>query len=161
VLKAEYIAGFFDGEGCVGIYFNGSKNPHLKAQITQNDSPECRELLADIIQQFGGALSGKKALHWQLHGAQCVSFLTAIEPHLRLKRIQVQICLAWQSQRPAGTRDPATGRNLPYAGDVDFDRKIMSLVADLKNETHRGRDDGAGGLSGRRGRTRQVICVKG
>lgn len=34
--EIEYLAGFFDGEGSVGIYTNGRGLFHLRTQLTQN-----------------------------------------------------------------------------------------------------------------------------
>lgn len=34
----DYIAGFFDGEGSIGIYKNGRGMHYLRTQLTQNSS---------------------------------------------------------------------------------------------------------------------------
>ena len=48
MLTAEYVAGFFDGEGNVGIYAGGGTGRTLRAQITQGDSQDAHALLVEM-----------------------------------------------------------------------------------------------------------------
>jgi intein-encoded DNA endonuclease-like protein len=58
MLSAEYIAGFFDGEGCVGISTRGrGKHPYLRVSVTNTN----KEILLLMKAQFGGFLTQEKA----------------------------------------------------------------------------------------------------
>jgi hypothetical protein len=53
-----YIAGFFDGEGSIGIYRGGHTNGRaLRVQLTQNVTPDSTELLRECRIRWGGSLS--------------------------------------------------------------------------------------------------------
>jgi hypothetical protein len=100
VLRAEYIAGFFDGEGSVGVYRNGRGTYHLRTQLTQNVSPLVTELLMGLREEFGGNLSKQRTTHgvkynWQLNSGKAVTFLATIEPMLLLKKEQANVAIAW------------------------------------------------------------------
>jgi hypothetical protein len=53
MLTAEYVAGFFDGEGNVGIYAGGGTGRTLRAQITQADSQDAYALLFEMRARWG------------------------------------------------------------------------------------------------------------
>lgn len=93
-----YVAGFFDGEGSATIRMvkatkNGKRYPRLEARITQN-TVEVLEWIRDSF-GFGGvyAKADKRAINecWDLRFSHKSArlFLTAIEPHLRIKRAHV------------------------------------------------------------------------
>ncbi|MBO9553478.1 hypothetical protein [Cellulomonas sp.] len=109
--EAAYIAGFFDGEGSLGIYSNGTTGRCLRAQITQAESKEARETLERWRARWGGSLCTlnrslrRHAMIWQVSGDNAADFLREIRPWLRLKADQADIAIAWQSARPATRRD--------------------------------------------------------
>ena len=80
MLTIEYVAGFFDGEGCVS--YNGRN--YLSVQIAGN----CYEVINLIQEQFGGSIhtrpNGTNVL--QISTRQAESFLNAILPFLIVKK---------------------------------------------------------------------------
>ncbi len=125
--RVEYYAGFFDGEGSIGIYRNGTGLHHLRTQITQNVSDATTELFKELKEAYGGNLGimrssiyrNNEAYNWQLNGEGAKNFLMDLLPHLRLKRTQALVACAWQmalhqpSQRNALGRMVAAARNRP------------------------------------------------
>lgn len=142
MLSDEFVAGFFDGEGSIGIYPNScpeSRSYYLRTQLTQNVGFYSRDLLEELLLRFGGSLNVMKgarnsaAFNWQLNGDRAVAFLTRIEPHLRLKRDQARIAMAWQGQRPPVLRNARghiirTGRTV-----LAFDDKVYRFMQALKS----------------------------
>jgi hypothetical protein len=105
-----YIAGFFDGEGDARITMiasgkNGKKYPTLTARLTQCD----RSVLDWIANGFGfgnvyvkqKASSRHKTCHaYQTSSRAARKFLTAIEPHLKIKRAHVTELLNQAGREP-------------------------------------------------------------
>jgi hypothetical protein len=72
-LSLPYVAGFFDGEGSIGVYLNGQQRARtLRVQITQNVSPPATQLLTALRDRWGGSLcemnraNKQKAWNWQV-----------------------------------------------------------------------------------------------
>ncbi len=137
----EYAAGFFDGEGSIGIYpttFDGRDRYYLRTQITQSVSALSTELLTALRELHGGNLSlitgarRNKVYNWQLNSYKAAKFLRWLEPHLRLKREQAELAIAWQKQRPAVVRNERG--HIVYARPpvIAFDRKVYALMRALK-----------------------------
>ena len=120
-----YLAGFFDGEGSIGIYTN--RNPHrgrtLRVQITQNVSNESTRLLQECRRRWGGSLSvmnrsyKRDAWNWQTSSASGVRFLREVRPWLKLKAAQADIALGFWDERGFRRRGPG-GRFLPLSAEV-------------------------------------------
>lgn len=135
-MHPAYLAGLFDGEGCVGIYRNGNGAYHLRTQFTQNIHKKSMWLREYLMNTFGGnCLAGNTDIHrsynWQLHGKNCIPFIEHILPHSVLKKDQLELALSWQKQHPGMVRDE-TGRILPYTGDKSFDYKTMMKLRSMK-----------------------------
>ena len=167
-ITLDYIAGFFDGEGSVGIYRNGQRSWHLRTQLTQNIDRSTTALLSELRQRFGGNLATMRspiyrasvAYNWQLNGAVAAAFLREVLPYLRLKREQADFAIAWQSIQQKASRDER-GRNVAHDHDRPIDigaarllkalkrqdiDEVMAAQADLVDVVHE---------------LRQVVCVKG
>lgn len=124
-LSDQYIAGFFDAEGCIHINtYAGGKHHRLYLAVAQND-PIILELLSE---RFGGNLyphhPGSKATQWQLWHNKAYAFLKAIYPHLIMKKPQAELAIAFVNfvhQNPiapgAGSAkmDPAVKEDIRYA----------------------------------------------
>lgn len=96
-IDRAYIAGFFDGEGCVSCYLGGSstpKYPYLRITLVQKDARvlyEIRELLGYGTVSHG---SGSNRDMWSLvvSGRRDVrTFLAAVAPFVRVKSRQVEL----------------------------------------------------------------------
>lgn len=58
-ISPQYVAGFFDGEGCVGLYRNsgGTKTYRPRARFTNTN----RKVLVEIQNKYGGCLYSAKS----------------------------------------------------------------------------------------------------
>ncbi len=109
-MNIHYAAGFFDGEGSIGVYREKHKGFYLRTQLTQKTLKITRSLLDEMALEFGGRVHnnphGKNPrLNWHMSSNSAVEFLERILPYLRLKQTQAQIGIAWQRQRPPVTRN--------------------------------------------------------
>lgn len=116
-----YVAGFFDGEGSIGIYRNGRGNGcTLHVQITQTVGPQADELLRAIQARWGGSLTpmNKKlrrpAWNYQASASAGVALLRDLRPYLLLKADQADVALAWWDAREKPRRG-ADGRRMPMS----------------------------------------------
>lgn len=90
MISLEYVAGFFDGEGYVGLELQRSGSIQVHISIT-NTRPEPLYLLQ---QEFGGHIqdyvpkggNNKRAFRWQLNGNLALTFLRLIHGHLIIKK---------------------------------------------------------------------------
>ena len=99
MISNEYLAGFFDGEGCINITVRGKNNQVTLRLMLVNTN---YELLAEIQEFHGGFLTrrerGIKA-HWKAlccltwAGGNAVNLLHNLRPHLRLKRKQAELAI--------------------------------------------------------------------
>jgi tRNA-splicing ligase RtcB len=110
-----HLAGFFDGEGNVGIYAGGGTGRTLRAQITQNRSTAVDVLFAALRSEYGGSLCElnkdhrRRAWIYQASGDGAARMLSDVLPYLRLKSNQVDLALLWFASRPVLRRDAGTG----------------------------------------------------
>jgi hypothetical protein len=135
MVSAAYIAGFFDGEGCVGLYSTGrNKTFNLRVQIVQNVTVRSKRLFRYLQDTYGGTWSRrkrKKAANWQLHGDNATRFLRDIQTHSVLKGDQIDLALRWAAQHPQPMRG-ANGRRLPYQGDRAGDQVVARQLKQMK-----------------------------
>jgi hypothetical protein len=136
VLSKEYIAGFFDGEGSIGIYTNGKIHLHLKVQLVQTDTDNGFAILNEIFNRFGGNLSrsisssGRHKWNWQICSNPALEFLKWIKPCLRIKKDQAILAIAWEASRPKMSRG-TDGRILPIK-PRDIDIKVSNVMKEMK-----------------------------
>lgn len=141
MISTEYLAGFFDGEGCIGVYrgmHHGRPGFHLRTQLTQNINDESIRLLTELTVAYGGNGSVmcrsrcQRAFNWQLNGDGAARFLDAIEPHLRLKREQARIAISWQRQRPPRARNARGHIVFKTEPIAEFDQRVSEIMRELK-----------------------------
>jgi hypothetical protein len=83
-LEAAYIAGLFDGDGCVSVQTNKAGQAYPKAHIANQHKPT----LEWIVCWFGGSVSRSHACYnWQKFNA--LDFFETIQPYVRIKRSAV------------------------------------------------------------------------
>lgn len=89
-IETAYLAGFFDGEGTVGIY--GSYG-QLRLQVGGTDEASIRR----FYNRYGGTIPnyvparsfGKKRMwKWSVTGAKAKTVLADLLPHLHVKKAQ-------------------------------------------------------------------------
>ncbi len=106
LISLEYIAGLFDGEGC--IYASRAKYYALCVSMGNTYKP----ILDKMVVMFGGMVRTKRnysknvqpCYEWILNGAfQIFEFLTTIRPFLIIKEPQAWLALESLSQRTSYT----------------------------------------------------------
>ena len=136
-ISLPYMAGFFDGEGCIGVYRNGNKAPFLRTQLTQNVTTFSGVVFEAYQAKFGGncriqeTLSKKTNYNWQLNSIKAVHFLHSIRPYLVLKREQCDIAIAWHAARPP-QRKGLDGRF--QSSKFWLDEPVIRLMKALKTQ---------------------------
>ena len=95
-----WVAGFFDGEGCIYIGRRIRKYTpqyNLQIDISQKD----RRPLDSIVQEYGGSVWGIKnpsgCYRWRITGKAATRFLERILPYSLVKRNSIEIGLAFQN----------------------------------------------------------------
>lgn len=141
-ITLQYIAGLFDGEGSIGIYYRQKTKDrfHLRTQFTNNKDKNTQKLMTWLMDKFGGnlseqiTLSGNIKYNWQLNSDKAVYFLQKIKPYLIFKKDQAIIAINWQKQRPKPIRDNRGRIQVRRKRTVDFDIKVSRLMKALKHE---------------------------
>lgn len=132
MVSLQYVAGFFDGEGCVTFLKNG-KAIYVTAHLTNND----RRVLDEMHEKYGGCVytrlrngdpRRKTTYSWQVSGTKAIAFLREIYPYLVIKKPQAEVAFFWSSVRPGQGR--WTPWNAVHATIIEDD---------LRNLNHRGR----------------------
>lgn len=85
MLSLEYVAGLFDGEGCVSVQSKG----YLAVVIANNHLP----LLQQLKEQFGGSITIRPngTCNWKISTRQGEAFLRLIHPFLVVKKDVAQV----------------------------------------------------------------------
>lgn len=167
-MNAEYVAGFFDGEGSIGIYRNGRGNFHLRTQLTQNITPSSERLLKELHSKWGGNLNVMRsdaykrggAYNWQLNSASALKFLEEIAPFLVLKRDQAELAIAWQKAKPKPERDKfgrMVAARREHPDDIAAEKIMKALKSFSLEELMAAQADHVEIIH----ELRQVVCVKG
>jgi hypothetical protein len=100
-LSLDYLAGFFDGEGCINISRgNGTSYYLLQVQVSNTR----REVLDAFQDRFGGSIvkqlrngNHKDIYIWKVEAAKAESFLIEMSSRLVLKRKQAELALEFRS----------------------------------------------------------------
>lgn len=103
--KIAYIAGFFDGEGCVRIKHanQGGNSYYVWVAITNTDKPT----LDFVMELFGGQIrkaekkTNKWAYHFLITSSEAVDMLKTLLPFLRQKKEQAELAVYFH-ERKAG-----------------------------------------------------------
>jgi len=101
--KIAYIAGFFDGEGCVRIKEanKGENSFYVIAHLTNSYKP----VLEEVQELFGGALRrqertpNKTIYNWCVSSAEAVDFLQVISPFLKEKLPQAKFAITFHAAK--------------------------------------------------------------
>ena len=92
----RYLAGFFDGEGCIHIATVKSRCS-LRAQVG-NNRVDVLNIFKDI---FGGTIHAPKGYNfseWRITGTGVEGFLEAMLPYLILKKEEAELGLEYRSK---------------------------------------------------------------
>jgi hypothetical protein len=130
-ISAEYLAGFFDGEGCINIAVRGrAKQVVLRIMLVNTDY----EFLKEVQSEYGGRLSRrqhKAKPHWKPfccvtwtnnHAAR---FLGVLAPYLRVKRKQVDLAIEFLEFQFRPRRERCDIITVPCSGMKNGRRNYM------------------------------------
>lgn len=124
--QMAYLAGFFDGEGCIRLkksYRPQANNFYLTVQVSNSD----RLVLEDFKNMFGGSvtLRGKSKnfdmFMWECHTANAGDFLRAMQGFLRTKRPQAIYALAVHDNLP----------NMTYEQRLEAHDKLCAMKLEV------------------------------
>ena len=121
----SYFAGFFDGEGYIGIPTVRSKFRSLTVNVTQKD----KTVLNFFQCAFGGGISKNKVnqcYQWYIYSDGALRFLKELLPFLMLKAGQARIAIEFQEIKNA--RDY---RRLTIA-DIALEEAHQKLIKEAK-----------------------------
>lgn len=110
-IELAYLAGFFDGEGCIHVSKckrSDRKNDRFQYQLRIQISQKNREPLDKLVAGWGGGIydiKSKGMYSWQLHSRKAERFLEAILPFLRDKAEQAELALIFQANRGKSTAE--------------------------------------------------------
>lgn len=130
-----YAAGFFDGEGSVGLYPDGRGRYHLRVQVTQNCSAASSDVLMDFMARWGGNISVQNTSHgkkynWQVNSANAANMLSDVKGYCRIKRSQVEAALEWwmiRSSYPASRNARGHFNKVRDPRDEEFATRLKQL----------------------------------
>jgi hypothetical protein len=111
----EYIAGFFDGEGCVSIVcitpekIKNQKSNRYQLVVELTNTNE--KIMKEIQSVIGGRLSsyGRRPANWKpsfrliFASAKALDMLIKIAPYVRLKKPIVELGIEFQKQKVIGS----------------------------------------------------------
>ena len=98
-----YLAGFFDGEGCISISKFQGKNNRTPVYQLQVAVSQKSNVLVDLCQMSGlgtifhNPIQG--VYQWRLSPREGAELLEAIYPYLRNKSVEAQIAIEYQSRQ--------------------------------------------------------------
>ncbi len=113
MMHLAYVAGIFDGEGCVG--FGRCRTAVFPRIFVSNTN---RDLLEALRDQFGGDINPasnrkagwKQGWNWRLSWTAAVEFLDKISPYLRIKNRQAHTVFAWDAIRLGSGKSTQTDK---------------------------------------------------
>lgn len=127
VEQLVYLAGFFDGEGSIGLYHEITNAPRrawkARITITQNRSKHIDRLFGLWARVFGGSVgikdSGRVVDLTIRKRASCVAFLQYVGPYCSGKRRQMVVLENWLSDHMYSYR---TAQTLKALKDIQHGR---------------------------------------
>lgn len=101
--EIAYVAGIFDGEGCIG-FAQARGTSFVRILITNTN----KELLEYLQSKFGGDIKAlslrkhnwKQGWNLRISWSRAIELIRLVYPWLRVKREQAQVALAWDALRP-------------------------------------------------------------
>ena len=105
--KIAYIAGFFDGEGCIRIKQNSQRGNSFSviAHITNTNL----EILQQVQDLFGGQVRkqergvNKTIFNWYITSAEAIDFLRTLSPFLQEKLAQANLAFDFDKRKHEST----------------------------------------------------------
>jgi hypothetical protein len=142
-LELSYLAGFFDGEGCIVLHKSRPRkkehNPTYYAEACVASVDKQSVMLFKL--HFGGNVYLRKAQTrttrpiwaWQISAKQSINFFEVILPYLRLKKEQATIAFMFQKKQSYGDR---SGLYIDKQVAAETAKKIISDLNKGRGESH-------------------------
>jgi hypothetical protein len=101
LLSKEYIAGFFDGEGCIRIHVIKSSRARPQYQLEASISQKRREVLDLVSAQYGGVVRKERqgkyiCYRLTLSGLASEKLLRDILPYMVVKKKEAETALEYR-----------------------------------------------------------------
>ncbi len=142
--KLAYMAGLFDGEGCIHIARIHTQKRSLTFQLNCKVSMNNSSVLETYREYFGGSVRNEKqdekhnksgSLHsWAIFGSKAVVFLTALMPYLRIKKGQAKLAIEFQSAKRQGAENGRWGNQSKSKDKLAVEETQYLLMRTLKKE---------------------------
>lgn len=106
-IEKAYIAGLFDGEGCIHISLNklSSRAKHRYHKLEIIIANTNKEILHYLFSTFGGRITQNSirknqqtCFSWRMSTKEACAFLKIIYPYLKIKKQQADIAIHFQSE---------------------------------------------------------------
>lgn len=104
-VASAYMAGFFDGEGYVGILKRTRKGKYLEYFIQISIGQKDGKVMDWVKENFGGNLYVIKrdgSYYWTASNKVAYNVLKRIEPYLRYKKPQAEMAIRFFEDKPKG-----------------------------------------------------------
>lgn len=139
MLDKQYIAGFFDGEGYIGLIPHYTHKNCYTCAIKIAQTEKGFIILEELKKQFGGYIYGRKhegnqsdSFYWELKSKNYVkNFIEYILPYLKIKNKQAELILEY-------TNLPRIHKLYNNYDQVKMDRKHQ-IASEIKKLNHRGK----------------------
>jgi hypothetical protein len=128
-----WVAGFFDGEGCVMVrkYNAPKRSQYPQYQVLVNVAQKNPAVLYWIADNFGGSVSvSGQTAHWQASSVIACNFLRQILPYLKIKGPQAVLALEFQATITSIGGVPLTPEVYAYRNEV------CQRMKDMKRESY-------------------------
>ena len=136
MISIEYLAGFFDGEGYVGVAKHRSGNYILQMSISNTELL----LLQSIQAEYGGKIHlsperrsqiRKPAYHIHWWGIGVKNMATLLLPYTKIKGSQLKLALEFPVGKRGGWQRNSIGR---FARDQTTHKKREEIYVQMKRE---------------------------
>lgn len=108
-LSPQYVAGFFDGEGCIIVAKDsGARHNKRPSYVLRVDVANTDYRVLEMLQrEFGGNIArshgkNRPCYNWQVNAQLAKKFLEWVRPYLTVKAEQAWLALEFMSQRGLG-----------------------------------------------------------
>lgn len=138
--EMAYMAGFFDGEGSIGVYQMLSRPYYVRLNVYQVD----RRPLDMLQRAFRGQVSQhpdqpnrKRAYRWQLADQSAIrSALASMSPFMIVKRDEALLAIRFIEAR-VSTATSSRGRPTYSPWDVAEQASFAEAISQMKHESGR------------------------
>ena len=144
VEELAYMAGLFDGEGCIHIARINTKKRRLTYQLVCKVSMYNLPVLEMLKEYFGGSIrrESKDKIHnkygllhsWAIWGGNSTSFLKQLMPYLRIKKTQANLAIEFQSKKTVGAKRGRWGNSSKAEEAIALEEQQYLLMRSLKKE---------------------------